>query len=201
MSPISARSRKPTTVDVSMLSSSARASAGSSTGVCPEVTTLARPAHRACRVDRHDLAGDEPIKEMTDRSKPLLDARGRELACRSFDPCCDVHRLHAGDRRHPRARAPRQKFIGRAGVGAARVRVADVGGEEFEEAHASPLAGGGDECRQRGRADRDELVHVVPIRRATAIFANFFGPKPCVVIIGREALNSAASAFNRLCRM
>jgi hypothetical protein len=94
-----------------------------------------------------------------------------------------------------------QKILCSSSRGAARVRVADVGGEEFQEAHASPLAGGGDECRQRGRGDRDELVHVVPIRRATAIFANFFGPKPSVVIIGRESLNSAASAFNRLCRM
>jgi hypothetical protein len=49
MSPISARSRKPTTLAVSMLSSSARASDGSSTGVCPDVTT--------CRGPRTDAAG------------------------------------------------------------------------------------------------------------------------------------------------
>src|SRR5580693_7352066 len=49
MSPISARSRRPTTVDVSMLPSSARASVGSSIGVCPDVTT--------CRGPRTDAAG------------------------------------------------------------------------------------------------------------------------------------------------
>ncbi len=49
MSPISARSRRPDGVDTSMLSSSARASVGSSTGVCPDVTT--------CRGPRTDAAG------------------------------------------------------------------------------------------------------------------------------------------------
>ena len=34
----------------------------------------------AGRVDRHDLVGDEPVKQMADRSEPLLDARRRELA-------------------------------------------------------------------------------------------------------------------------
>jgi hypothetical protein len=38
------------------------------------------PAHRVCRVDRHDLAGHEPIKQVPQRSQPLLDARRRELA-------------------------------------------------------------------------------------------------------------------------
>jgi hypothetical protein len=63
------------------------------------------------------------------------------------------------DRRHAHTRAPGQKFIGSAGVRPARVRVADVGREEFEEAHAGALAGGGDERGQSRRAERDELVH------------------------------------------
>jgi len=36
-------------------------------------------------------------------------------------------------------------------MGAARVRVADVGREEFEEAYAGALAGGGDEDGNRCR--------------------------------------------------
>ena len=46
--------------------------------------------------------------------------------------------------------APRmaQEFFRGAGVGPARVRVADVGREEFEEAHAGTLAGGRDEGRE-----------------------------------------------------
>jgi hypothetical protein len=47
------------------LSSSARASAGSSTGVCPDVMTP-RPTHRAGRIGRHDLAGYEPVEQMAD---------------------------------------------------------------------------------------------------------------------------------------
>jgi hypothetical protein len=40
------------------------------------------------------------------------------------------------------------------------VRVADVGREEFEEAHAGALAGGGNEDRNgRRRGMDDELVH------------------------------------------
>jgi hypothetical protein len=38
------------------------------------------PAHRRGRVDRHRLAGDEPIEQMADRGEPLLDTRRRELA-------------------------------------------------------------------------------------------------------------------------
>ena len=53
------------------------------------------PAHRRGRVDRHHLAGDEPIEQMTDRGEPLLDARRRELARRGLDPGGDVHRLTA----------------------------------------------------------------------------------------------------------
>ena len=43
MSPIKARSRRPAGLDGSLLPSSARASAGSSTGVCPVVTTWRGP--------------------------------------------------------------------------------------------------------------------------------------------------------------
>jgi hypothetical protein len=38
--------------------------------------------------------------------------------------------------------------VGGAGIGAAGVRVTDVGGEEFEEAYAGSIAGGDDERRK-----------------------------------------------------
>ena len=110
------------------------------------------PAHRRGRVDRHDLAGDQPVEQVTDRSEPLLDARRGQLARAGLDPGGDVHRLDGGDRRHAGARAPGQKFLGGAGIGSPRVRVADVGREEFEEAHRGALAGGGDEVGQCGGA-------------------------------------------------
>jgi hypothetical protein len=105
------------------------------------------PAYRSGRVDRHDLAGDEPVEQVTDRGEPLLHTRRRELARASLDPGGDVHRLDGGDRRHASARAPGQKFVRGARVGPPRVRVADVGGEEFKEAHRGALAGGANERR------------------------------------------------------
>jgi len=51
-----------------------------------------------------------------------------------------------------------EEFDRRAGIGAARVRVANVGGEEFKEAVGRPRVGGGDQCRG-AVGDGDELVH------------------------------------------
>ena len=48
------------------------------------------------------------------------------------------------------------------------MHVADLSREEFEEAHAGMLAGGGDERRQRGRGDRDELLHDATARQIEA---------------------------------
>jgi hypothetical protein len=41
------------------------------------------------RVNRHNLAIDQPVKEMTECGKPLLDTRCRELVRRRFKPGCD----------------------------------------------------------------------------------------------------------------
>jgi hypothetical protein len=59
-----------------------------------------------------------------------------------------MHRLDGGDRRYADARTPGQEFLRGSVVGPARVRVADVGREEFEEAHRSALTGGSDEFGQ-----------------------------------------------------
>ena len=49
-----------------------------------------------------------------------------------------MHRLDGRNRRHAGVGAPSQKFLRGTGVGPARVRVADVGREEFEEANRRP---------------------------------------------------------------
>ncbi len=74
---------------------------------------------------------------MADRGEALLDGRRGSLAAELLDIGGDVQRLHVGDRRDAGALAPGQELPRRLGVGAARVPVADVGGEEFEEARAS----------------------------------------------------------------
>jgi hypothetical protein len=60
------------------------------------------PAHRRGRVDRHDLAVDQPIEQVTERGEPLLDAWCGQLARRGLYPGRDMHRLDGGDRRHRR---------------------------------------------------------------------------------------------------
>jgi hypothetical protein len=118
------------------------------------------PAHRCGGVDRYDLAGHQPIEQVADRGEPLLDTRRGKLACAGLDPGGDMHRLDGADRRDAGGRAPGKEVIGGARIGPARVRVADVRREEFEEAHARTLAGSGYEDRNGGRRGMDdELVH------------------------------------------
>jgi hypothetical protein len=83
-----------------------------------------------------------------------------------------MHRLDSRDRRHGSCCTPGHKFFGVPVVGPARVRVSDVGREEFEETHRGALTVGGDKRRQWGRVDRDELGHpdTIPIDRPPALF-------------------------------
>jgi hypothetical protein len=81
------------------------------------------------------------------RVKPLFDTRRGQLACRRLDPRRNVHRFDAGDRGQANTTAPSQKFLCCPVVGPAHVRVADICREEFEEAPAGALAGGGNQRR------------------------------------------------------
>jgi hypothetical protein len=81
MRPIRARSRSSVCVETSMLSSSSRASAGSSTGVCPDVTTYPGPRTVCAGFDRHDLAVYQPIEQVAQCCEPLFD-RGRSQLAR-----------------------------------------------------------------------------------------------------------------------
>ena len=69
-----------------------------------------------------------------------------------------MHALDGGDVRDAARLQPIEEFHGGARIGAARVRIADIGGEEFKEAIGGALADGGDEGG--GSVDEDdELVH------------------------------------------
>jgi hypothetical protein len=63
MSTISARSRSPEWIATSMLSSSARFSRIEHRRLSRR-DDVARPAHYVRRVDRHDLAGDQPVEQV-----------------------------------------------------------------------------------------------------------------------------------------
>ena len=74
-----------------------------------------------------------------------------------------MQRRDVRERRHSGVGTPIEKLGHGAAVGSAGVRVADVGGEEFQEANAGMLAGGGDQDRNEGatgwRRQWGELIH------------------------------------------
>jgi hypothetical protein len=96
-----------------MLSSNARASDGSSTGVLPALHAVRWPAHRRGRIHRRNLTCHKPVEQVLNRGKALFDGRGRSLASQLLDVGGDVQRLHVGDRRDAGAFAPGQKFPNR----------------------------------------------------------------------------------------
>ena len=112
---------------------------------------MARPAHRGGRVDRHDLADYQPVEQMADRRQAQLDCRRRGVPPESLYPDGGVEWLHVADRGNAHARAPAEEVTHCAAVGPPGVWVADVGGEEFDEAKRGALAGGGDQSGQNGR--------------------------------------------------
>ena len=70
-----------------------------------------------------------------------------------------MNALDVAELRHALRRKPIEKLRRRARIGAARVRVANLGGEEFEEAIGSTGASRGDEGGRVSRGDGCELVH------------------------------------------
>jgi hypothetical protein len=103
-----------------------------------------RAAHARRRIGRHNLAGHEPIEQHADRGEFLLGGRRAVGAGHRLDVSADVKRLHVDDRGEAVLLAPYEEFRNRAAIGAARVRVADVGNEEFPKAGLRAFAGGGD---------------------------------------------------------
>src|SRR6266851_766675 len=88
--PINARSRKPTTVLVSMLSSSCRASVAARTGVLPVRTTYLGPRTAAAGF----TASTWPTTNQSNSThggEPLFDGRRRKFPPEALDPGGDVH--------------------------------------------------------------------------------------------------------------
>jgi hypothetical protein len=125
-------------------------------------------AHGRGRVVRHDLAGEQPVGQVTDRREPLLDSR-RGVGLRlQLDPRGHMQQLHGRDRRHSGAGAPGEKLGGHARIRATRGQVADRRCEERQEAHAGAFAGGRDERRRRKGRESDQRVHGEGRRRPHA---------------------------------
>lgn len=108
---------------------------------------MIRTPHGGGRIKRHHLAGDEPVEQQHPHGgKLLLHARHRVVLAQVFDPGCHIDRPD-GREREATIVAPCEKCPACAGVSTARVRVLDVGGEEFDVAPAGGAAGMGDERR------------------------------------------------------
>ena len=84
---------------------------------------------------------------MTQSGKTKLRGRRGSRALQFLDVGRDVNALDVRELRHAFGREPIEKLRRRARIGPARVRVADVGGEEFEEALGSVVAEVGDDGR------------------------------------------------------
>ena len=145
---ISARSRRSRTVSVGMASSSLRHSLPSSTGVLPVFTTCFGP-----RTAEAGFAGTTwPVMSQSNSM--------RTAASCCFTPGArmgllerlyisgDIERPDRGQRQ-PAILAPGEELAAGPRVGPARVRVADVGGEEFDVAPGGRLAGVGDQRRHQ----------------------------------------------------
>src|SRR5271166_2614443 len=92
---ISARSRRPTKVDVSMLSSSSRACSPVSTVVLPVLTTCFGPRTECAGLVA--TTGDQPVEQHADGGKVLLDRRLLEILPKRLDIGRDMQRLDIGD--------------------------------------------------------------------------------------------------------
>jgi hypothetical protein len=117
-----------------------------------------------------------------------------------------MNRLDVGDRGNFRALTPSQKFPDIAPIGAARMRVADSGREEFKEAFLRLLAGGGDQGGRLEVADGDKLVHATSplmtssktLRDAKIPLANIRAVSKATIIVDAAALRQISSSICNL---
>ena len=154
---ISPRSRKSRTVSVGIASSSAPFLAFEHRRLAG-LHHMLRAAHGRRRVSRHRLAGDEPVEQHAHGGELLLDARRRMGLLERLYISGDIERPDRGQRQ-PLMLAPGEELATGPRVSTARVRVADIGGEEFDVApqparrrrRSAPAPDGG---RLRSRAGR-----------------------------------------------
>jgi len=107
-----------------------------------------RAAHGRRRVYWHHLAGDEPIEQHAHGGELLLDARRRMGLLECLYISGDIERPDRGQRQ-PAILAPGEELATGPRVSPARVRVADIGGEEFNVAPGGRLASVGDQRRHQ----------------------------------------------------
>jgi len=108
-----------------------------------------RAAHRRGRIVGQHVADDQPIEQHPHRGELLLHVWRRMGLLARLYICADINRPDRAERAPP-CFAPGEELAAGAGVGAAGIRVANVGGEEVDIAPGGRLAGGGDQRRDHG---------------------------------------------------
>jgi len=103
-------------------------------------------------VDRHDLAGDQPVEEHANGGQLLLDGGLGVRLPQLLDIGGDRHGSDVLQGVNAASLAPVQEGEGVAVIGPAGVRIADLGGEILDEAGDGVFPGGGQDRRHpRGR--------------------------------------------------
>ena len=128
-----------------MLSSSWRASGAPRTGVLLIRTTYLRPRTAAAGL----TASTSLSPASRTAASACLTLGGENSRPRLSTQAGDVHRLDI-EQLKPRIIAPIKELRGRSVVSLMRVRIADVGGEEFDEAATGVLTARGDQHRDDG---------------------------------------------------
>jgi hypothetical protein len=100
-----------------------------------------RTADGVSGVGGHGLVGDKPVKEHADGGEVLLDSRLGMALLEQLDVCRHCDGLDVLERAEAFLFAPLEEGDGVAVVGAAGMRIADVGGEVFDEAGDGVLTG------------------------------------------------------------
>src|ERR1019366_8844324 len=115
---------------------------------------MARPPDGVRGVRRHYLPRYQPVEQHAYTGEMLLDRGSRPLTLQQFDICGHMHRLDASKFANPLPFAPAQEGTSGPRICGPRVFVADIDGEEFEEAPRGFVSGMRDEHRQYAIADR-----------------------------------------------
>ena len=107
------------------------------------VDDVARAPHHGGGVAPDDLADHQPVEQHAHRRQMLLDAGRRVRRPELLDVGGHMHGLEEPELGQPPALAPAEEVRNGQSIGLPGVAVADVGGEELDEAPGRGLAGGG----------------------------------------------------------
>jgi hypothetical protein len=99
---------------------------------------VAGPAHRCGRILVDDLADDEPVEQPADRGEVLLDRRCAVAMRQHLDIGRDMMRADFAKLNETLQLEPGEEAAHGDAIGGARIRVADMGGEEIDEAQRGP---------------------------------------------------------------